>query len=134
MNDDTISIITTVDWRADSARLQINLKPLDQRDDRIPAIQQRLQQQVSDGLAMWNQQASGITNTQRKALGIRLKGLIQHTANPETRETLPDKRQRGCLIGLETASKISQSDVIDLQDSSGEFSPLSCPTLARFVQ
>ncbi|MSE19364.1 multidrug transporter subunit MdtC, partial [Pantoea agglomerans] len=31
-----------------SARLQINLKPLDQRDDRIPAIQQLLQQQVSE--------------------------------------------------------------------------------------
>ena len=46
-----------------SARLQINLKPLDQRDDRIPAIQQRLQQQVSEvpGVQLWLQAVQDLT-------------------------------------------------------------------------
>ncbi|HAB75611.1 MAG TPA: multidrug transporter subunit MdtC, partial [Pantoea sp.] len=40
-----------------SARLQINLKPLSERDDRIPQVQQRLQQQISQlpGVTLWLQ-------------------------------------------------------------------------------
>jgi len=46
-----------------SARLQINLKPLDQRDDRIPAVQQRLQQAIDrlPGVSLWLQPVQDLT-------------------------------------------------------------------------
>ncbi|HCW97976.1 MAG TPA: multidrug transporter subunit MdtB [Pantoea sp.] len=46
-----------------SARLQINLKPLSERDDRIPQVQQRLQQQVSHlpGVTLWLQPVQDLT-------------------------------------------------------------------------
>jgi multidrug efflux pump len=46
-----------------SARLQINLKPLNQREDRIPEVQQRLQQQVSQipGVQLWLQAVQDLT-------------------------------------------------------------------------
>ena len=46
-----------------SARLQINLKPLDARSERIPEIQQRLQQQVSKipGVTLWLQAVQDLT-------------------------------------------------------------------------
>jgi len=46
-----------------SARLQINLKPLSERDDRIPQVQQRLQQQISQlpGVTLWLQPVQDLT-------------------------------------------------------------------------
>jgi len=46
-----------------SARLQINLKPLDERDDRIPAVQQRLQQALAKvpGISLWLQPVQDLT-------------------------------------------------------------------------
>lgn len=46
-----------------SARLQINLKPLDARSERIPEIQQRLQQQVNKipGVTLWLQAVQDLT-------------------------------------------------------------------------
>jgi len=46
-----------------SARLQINLKPLSERDDRIPLVQQRLQQQISQlpGVTLWLQPVQDLT-------------------------------------------------------------------------
>lgn len=46
-----------------SARLQINLKPLSERDDRIPQVQQRLQQQISHlpGVTLWLQPVQDLT-------------------------------------------------------------------------
>ncbi|MEZ3499160.1 MdtB/MuxB family multidrug efflux RND transporter permease subunit [Pantoea sp. KPR_PJ] len=46
-----------------SARLQINLKPLDEREDRIPQIEQRLQQKVSQipGVTLWLQPVQDLT-------------------------------------------------------------------------
>ncbi|WP_343554672.1 MdtB/MuxB family multidrug efflux RND transporter permease subunit [Pantoea sp.] len=46
-----------------SARLQINLKPLDQRDDRIPVVQKRLQQAIDrvPGVSMWLQPVQDLT-------------------------------------------------------------------------
>ncbi|WP_312157842.1 MdtB/MuxB family multidrug efflux RND transporter permease subunit [Pantoea piersonii] len=46
-----------------SARLQINLKPLSERDDRIPQVQHRLQQQVSHlpGVTLWLQPVQDLT-------------------------------------------------------------------------
>ncbi|MEA5104205.1 MdtB/MuxB family multidrug efflux RND transporter permease subunit [Pantoea sp. S18] len=46
-----------------SARLQINLKPLNERDDRIPAVQQRLQQALAKvpGISLWLQPVQDLT-------------------------------------------------------------------------
>ncbi len=46
-----------------SGRLQINLKPLDERDDRIPAVIARLQQQVAQipGISLWLQPVQDLT-------------------------------------------------------------------------
>jgi len=46
-----------------SARLQINLKPLDERDDRIPVVQARLQQAVAQipGVSLWLQPVQDLT-------------------------------------------------------------------------
>ena len=46
-----------------SARLQITLKPLDEREDRIPQVQQRLQQRVSQipGVSLWLQPVQDLT-------------------------------------------------------------------------
>jgi multidrug efflux pump len=46
-----------------SARLQINLKPLSERDDRIPAVQKRLQQQIDKvpGVSLWLQPVQDLT-------------------------------------------------------------------------
>lgn len=46
-----------------SGRLQINLKPLDERDDRIPVVIARLQQQVSQipGISLWLQPVQDLT-------------------------------------------------------------------------
>ena len=46
-----------------SGRLQINLKPLDERDDRIPAVIARLQQQVAKipGVTLWLQPVQDLT-------------------------------------------------------------------------
>ena len=46
-----------------SGRLQINLKPLDQRTDRIPAVIARLQQQVAHipGISLWLQPVQDLT-------------------------------------------------------------------------
>ncbi|MDU5838322.1 MAG: MdtB/MuxB family multidrug efflux RND transporter permease subunit, partial [Pantoea sp.] len=46
-----------------SARLQINLKPLSEREDRIPQVQQRLQQQISQlpGVTLWLQPVQDLT-------------------------------------------------------------------------
>ena len=46
-----------------SARLQINLKPLSARDDRIPVVQQRLQQALEKvpGVALWLQPVQDLT-------------------------------------------------------------------------
>ncbi len=46
-----------------SARLQINLKPLDMRSERIPKIQQRLQAQISKipGVTLWLQAVQDLT-------------------------------------------------------------------------
>ena len=46
-----------------SARLQINLKPLSERDDRIPQVQQRLQRQISQlpGVTLWLQPVQDLT-------------------------------------------------------------------------
>ena len=46
-----------------SARLQINLKPLSERDDRIPAVQKRLQQQIDriPGVSLWLQPVQDLT-------------------------------------------------------------------------
>jgi multidrug efflux pump len=46
-----------------SARLQINLKPLNERDDRIPAVQQRLQQALDKvpGISLWLQPVQDLT-------------------------------------------------------------------------
>lgn len=46
-----------------SARLQINLKPLAERDDRIPEVQQRLQQAVAHlpGVQLWMQPVQDLT-------------------------------------------------------------------------
>ena len=46
-----------------SARLQINLKPLSERDDRIPAVQARLQQAVAQipGVSLWLQPVQDLT-------------------------------------------------------------------------
>jgi len=46
-----------------SARLQINLKPLSERDDRIPQVQSRLQQAVAQvpGVSLWLQPVQDLT-------------------------------------------------------------------------
>jgi multidrug efflux pump len=46
-----------------SARLQINLKPLSERDDRIPAVQKRLQAAVAQvpGVSLWLQPVQDLT-------------------------------------------------------------------------
>ncbi|AIR85690.1 MdtB/MuxB family multidrug efflux RND transporter permease subunit [Pantoea rwandensis] len=46
-----------------SARLQINLKPLSERDDRIPAVQKRLQQEIDKvpGVSLWLQPVQDLT-------------------------------------------------------------------------
>ncbi|PRD16817.1 MdtB/MuxB family multidrug efflux RND transporter permease subunit [Pantoea coffeiphila] len=46
-----------------SGRLQINLKPLDERDDRIPVVIARLQQQVAQipGISLWLQPVQDLT-------------------------------------------------------------------------
>ncbi|BCQ45917.1 hypothetical protein ERHA55_34440 [Erwinia rhapontici] len=46
-----------------SGRLQINLKPLDQRDDRIPVVMARLQQQIAKipGINLWLQPVQDLT-------------------------------------------------------------------------
>lgn len=46
-----------------SARLQINLKPLSERDDRIPVVQARLQQAVAQipGVSLWLQPVQDLT-------------------------------------------------------------------------
>ncbi|MEG3128849.1 MdtB/MuxB family multidrug efflux RND transporter permease subunit [Pantoea cypripedii] len=46
-----------------SARLQINLKPLSERDDRIPAVQRRLQAAVAQipGVSLWLQPVQDLT-------------------------------------------------------------------------
>lgn len=46
-----------------SGRLQINLKPLDQRDDRIPVVMARLQQQTAKipGINLWLQPVQDLT-------------------------------------------------------------------------
>lgn len=46
-----------------SARLQINLKPLAERDDRIPAVQKRLQDAVANvpGVSLWLQAVQDLT-------------------------------------------------------------------------
>jgi len=46
-----------------SARLQINLKPLSERDDRIPAVQARLQQAIDrvPGVSLWLQPVQDLT-------------------------------------------------------------------------
>ncbi|KJV31192.1 MdtB/MuxB family multidrug efflux RND transporter permease subunit [Pantoea sp. SM3] len=46
-----------------SARLQINLNPLSERDDRIPAVQKRLQQEIDKvpGVSLWLQPVQDLT-------------------------------------------------------------------------
>ena len=46
-----------------SGRLQINLKPLDERDDRIPVVMARLQQQIAKipGINLWLQPVQDLT-------------------------------------------------------------------------
>ncbi|MCW1874134.1 MdtB/MuxB family multidrug efflux RND transporter permease subunit [Erwinia sp. INIA-01] len=69
MKDPTVQSLTSfvgvdgTNSALNSGRLQINLKPLDERDDRIPVVIARLQQQVAQipGISLWLQPVQDLT-------------------------------------------------------------------------
>lgn len=96
-----------------SARLQINLKPLSERDDRIPAVQKRLQQAVAGvpGVSLWLQPVQDLTldtQTSRTLYQFILQSgsldalsswvprlLAQLTSLPQLRDVSSDWQDQG---------------------------------------
>ena len=118
-----------------SGRLQINLKPLDQRDERIPEVSARLQQAVAavPGVQLWLQPVQDLTiDTQAsrtpyqftlqtgslESLSKWVPALLEKlAAAPQLREVSSDWQDRGLeayvRVDRDSASRlgISMSDV-----------------------